>query len=262
MYIMESETEGTRLEKKTDVREMEDHLNLAGLKPGMRALDAGAGTGAVARVMARLVGPDGAVTALDASQARLRQGEILAKEEGIENLRFVHGDLLSPPLPKESFDFIWSRFVFEYLAAPDEVMDRLLELLKPGGKLVVGDLDGNMIFHDGLDPKMENILYRIMDSFQGVFDPYAGRKLYRRFYQKGLSDIQVHCLPYHLYAGAIPEDQLDNWRGKFMTIRSQAVQAIGSLAQYDEFADYFIDFLQRPDTLTYSTLFLVSGTKA
>lgn len=264
MYLMESETEGMRLEKKTDVRETENQLRMTGLKPGMRALDAGAGTGAVARVMARLVGPAGAVVALDASPARLEQGEALARAEGIENLRFVQGDLLAPPLEKESFDFIWSRFVFEYLSDPDVVIDRLLELLKPGGILAVGDLDGNMIFHDEMEPDMEKTMGIMFDWFrlQGYFDPHAGRRLYRRFYQKGLSDIKVQCLPYHLYAGAIPENQVDNWKSKFATIRAPAIEAIGSAQKYEEFSRYFMDFLRRQDSLTYSILFLVSGTKA
>ena len=50
-YLMESPEEADRLEAKTDAALSERLLRQAGLTTGMRVLDAGAGTGAVARVM-------------------------------------------------------------------------------------------------------------------------------------------------------------------------------------------------------------------
>ena len=261
LYIMGSATEGNRLEKKTNRQEMERQLRLVGLEPGMRALDAGAGTGAVARVMANIVGPTGEVTAFDASKVRLRQGEVLAAQEGLQNLTFQSGDILSPPFARESFDFVWCRFVFEYLADPDAAMDQLVDLVAPGGTLVISDLDGNMVFHDGMDAEIEKTWHRILNSLQDTFDPHAGRKLYRRFCQRKLRDIQVHCLPYHLFAGAIPEHDLENWQAKLDTIRPQGTKELESAEQYDHFVEQFVHFLKRPDTFTYSILFVVSGVK-
>ena len=50
-YLMENPAEASRLEAKTDPAVTERLLSWAGVAAGMRALDAGAGTGAVARVM-------------------------------------------------------------------------------------------------------------------------------------------------------------------------------------------------------------------
>src|SRR5688572_26021850 len=44
----------------------------AGLRPGMRILELGCGTGVVARELSRLVGRDGRVVAIDASEGLLR----------------------------------------------------------------------------------------------------------------------------------------------------------------------------------------------
>src|SRR5215467_6141215 len=103
-YLMESSGEGERLEAKTDPERVRKRLELVGLAPGMRALDAGAGTGAVARVMAQMVGRRGRVMALDFSPERGEQGAIIARGEQIENLRFVVGDLKRPPFRPRSFD--------------------------------------------------------------------------------------------------------------------------------------------------------------
>lgn len=264
MYLMESATEGDRLEQKTNAEDVSRQLHWVGLQAGMRALDAGAGTGAVARLMADIVGPSGTVTAFDASEARLQQGEAIARAAGITQLSFRAGNLLDPPFEPGSFDFIWCRFVFEYLSDENcrRAMERLTELLAPGGTLVVGDLDGHLLFHDGLDAQTENELHTLIASQKEAFDPYAGRKLYGRFYRQGLQDIQVHCMPYNLYAGRIPDDQFDNWRAKFATFREHGSKILGSQQRYDQFSARMLAFLQSEAGLTYSTLFLVSARKA
>src|SRR5262245_61364747 len=117
-YLMDNVREAERLELKTDEAETRAQLALVGLQRGMHALDAGAGSGAVARTMAQEVGPSGRVVALDGSNERLEAGRHLAQEAGL-NVEFVCGDLLKPPFPPASFDFVWSRFTFEYLSNPD-----------------------------------------------------------------------------------------------------------------------------------------------
>src|SRR5260370_4212131 len=146
-YLMESALEAERLEAKTDSEAVRRRLELVGLRPGMRALDAGAGSGAVARVMAETVGPTGEVIAIDFPLDRIRHGSRLAKGSGVPNLSFVVDDLYSPGLREKSFDFVWCEFIFEYLADPDAVLAQLAALVRPGGKLVGRDRDGNGTFH-------------------------------------------------------------------------------------------------------------------
>lgn len=258
---MESEAEGDRLEEKTDKAETLRQLQLVGLQPGMTALDAGAGTGAVARVMAEIVGAEGEVTAFDASEKRMLQGERLARDAGIKNMHFQAGDIYSPPFQEGQFDFVWSRFVFEYLSDPELAMEKLVSLVKPGGRLVVGDLDGNAVFHAGMEPDLEKKLHKVIDAFQDAFDPYAGRKLFGHFHKNKLQDIQVHCMPYHLYAGSLPDSEMSNWQGKLDTICPYGIKALGGEDEYVRFSEEFMAFLRRPETLTYSTLFLVSGVR-
>ena len=255
---MESAEESERLEAKTSADETRRQLSLVGLAPGMRALDAGAGTGAVAREMAGLVGPRGSVVAFDASRERAAAGELRALAR---NLEFVTGDLYAPPLVSASFDFIWCRFVFEYLADPDSVMQQFKRLLKPGGKLVVGDLDGNALFHYPAPPELEQGLARLMEAMHGRFDPYAGRKLFHRFRKAALEQIKVHVMPYHLIAGAASRRDLDNWEAKVRTLRPVGEKTFGSPAAWDRFSEQFLALLRDPDALTYSTLFLVEGRR-
>jgi SAM-dependent methyltransferase len=259
-YLMESVDEARRLEEKTDAEAVRARLRLVGLDEGMRALDAGAGTGAIARVMAELVGGRGAVVAFDASKERLEHGRRLAAERGIDNLTFVEGDLYAPSLPAASFDFVWCEFVFEYLADPDRALAQLVRLVRPGGKLVVGDLDGNGLFHDPMPAGFAEDLEALRGALDGAFDPIAGRRLFHRFRKAGLAGMKVQALPYHLYPGAAPEREMNNWETKFKTLRPRGVRALGE-ARYDRFATQFLSLLRDPDALSYSVLFLVEWTR-
>lgn len=259
---MEGASEAERLEAKTDSGSVRRRLELVGLRPGMHALDAGAGTGAVARVMAEMVGPGGEVVALDFSRDRTRHGSRLARGSGVDNLSFVVDDLYSPGLREKSFDFVWCEFIFEYLADPDAVLAQLAALVRPGGKLVVGDLDGNGTFHHPISPELESSMGKLLDALKGSFDPFAGRKLYHRFYKLGLVPNSVHLLPYHLYAGSIPAADLMNWRAKLGALRARVPSAVGGTQAFDRLANGFLDLLQSPEALTYSVLFLVEWTRS
>ena len=259
-YLMEDPREAVRLERKTEERLTRRLLLLSGLERGQKAIDVGAGTGAVARTMAQLVGPRGRVVALDRSEDRLRHGRALAGRFG-QRLSFVRGDLHRLPFPSGAFDFAWCRFVFEYLDRPERALRELTRIVRPGGKVVVGDLDGNGVFHDPIAPAFARDLRKLQAALRGAFDPYAGRKLFRWFRRAGLRDIKVHVEPYHLYPGQAPAAELRNWRLKLEILERVAAPALGGTVSYRRFVKRFLGFLARKDTLTYSVLFLVEGRR-
>ena len=258
---MENPLEPERLESKTDAAAALQQLELVGLAPGMAVLDAGSGTGAVARAIAGKVGARGRVVALDGSHQRSAIGAALAPASARANILFVAGDVTAPPLREASFDLVWSRFLFGYLADPDLALARLVELTRPGGKVVVGEVDGHGLFHWPLPPRVAAGLERFEAALRGIFDPYAGRKLYHRFRRAGLDQVKVHVLPYHVLADEVTEMQLFNWRLKLQTLRPIGAKALGSEADYDAFAAEYLAMLQDPDALTYSVLILVEGVR-
>ncbi len=260
-YAMENPEEVRRLERKTDADAALAQLALVGLAPGMSVLDAGSGSGAVARAIGGAVGPAGRVVALDSSAARSSAGAALARLRRSGNVEFVVGEVDTPPLREASFDLVWSRFLFGYLADPDHALARLAALARPGGKVAVGEVDGHGMFHWPLPARVSEGLPRFEAKLAEVFDPWAGRKLYHRFRRLKLADVRVHVLPYHLYTDSIAEEQLFNWRLKLKTLRPIGVNALGGEAAWDAFSSDYLAMLQDPDTLTYSTLILVEGVR-
>lgn len=258
---MESPQEARRLEQKTRPEETERQLRLVGLQSGMKALDAGCGSGAVARVMSKIVGPEGWVTASDRSLERLDFARNVATRDGNDNLTFVEADLVKGPIANSAFDFVWCRFVFEYLDQPDVALQNLVQATKVGGKLVVGDLDGNGQFHYPMSENLSRGLGRLMSALDGRFDPFAGRKLFHRFCRQPLGDIRVHVLPYHVYAGPAGALDMENWEAKFLTLREIGASVFGSDSTYQQWVAEFLAHLSDPSVFTYSILILVEAIR-
>lgn len=110
-------------------------LARAGIGPGLRVLDVGCGGGDTTRAIARLVGPGGAVTGLDISEAMLSLAERLASEEGLANVRLLLADAQTEELPEAAFDAVVSRFGVMFFADPAAAFGNLRRALVPGGRL-------------------------------------------------------------------------------------------------------------------------------
>src|SRR6266540_3060685 len=114
-----------------------DHRRLADLlRPGMRVLDVGCGTGAITAGIAKKVGPEGDVVGIDRDESLLA----LAKREhqSIGNLSFENGDVLSLNVDGR-FDIVTAARVLQWISEPDHAIRRMKRAAKTGGRLVVLD---------------------------------------------------------------------------------------------------------------------------
>lgn len=254
---MEGDAEVRRLQLKTVDDETRDQLRLVGLDSGMRALDVGCGSGAVTRVMAAMVGPSGLALGVDGSPSRVAAGSLIPGEAVA---LFTSGSLLALPV-RPIFDLVWCRFVLEYQHDPLAGIAEMLEALRPGGKLVVGDVDDHGLRHFPAPELVTRGLEVVSKALEGRFDPWMGRRLFNLMRRAGAVDIRAHVLPYHVYAGRAPDDALENWALKWQGIREQVVPAFGSPDEYDEFVEAFTSMLLDDDVFTYSSLILVEGRR-
>jgi SAM-dependent methyltransferase len=198
---------------------------------------------------------------MDRSEDRLAYGRARARELGIQNLTFEAGNLEAGVIPGAPYDYVWSRFVFEYLKEPDAALAHLVQATRIGGTIVVGDGDGHGTQHYPIDPEVEATLARVLQALEGQFDAYAGRKLFHRFRKQGLGDVKVHVEPYHVYPGAAPESAMQNWEQKLRMVRPKMVANGESAAEFDRFTERFLAMLRDEDVFTYSVLLLVTGTR-
>ncbi|HEV2813031.1 MAG TPA: methyltransferase domain-containing protein [Solirubrobacteraceae bacterium] len=115
-------------------------LERAALTGGEDVLDVGCGTGTLAIAAARTA-PGVRITGLDADPAILARARRKARAAGVD-IAFDEAMATAPAYPDAAFDVVLSTLFFHHL--PDdgkrEAAAELVRVLRPGGRLVVGDL--------------------------------------------------------------------------------------------------------------------------
>lgn len=111
-----------------------------------RAADIGCGTGTVSRLMASRVGVAGKVDAIDIAQEQIEVARSFEPEDGAGAIHYRAGSAYEPGLPENTFDVVFCRLVLCHLKEPQRAVTQMARLLKPGGRLVLVDMDLRDIF--------------------------------------------------------------------------------------------------------------------
>ncbi|UCH00435.1 MAG: class I SAM-dependent methyltransferase [Deltaproteobacteria bacterium] len=262
-YLMENLEEIIRLEIKTDPEAVQKQALWCGVKPGLRVLDAGCGTGKTTSILHKMIQPGGRIVGVDYSEERIRYAkQHYGQASGID---FQSHDLKDPLDGVGLFDLIWVRFFLEYyrLEAPD-IVRNLATCLKPGGYLCLLDLDHNCLNHYELPDKIQDILFEAMKRMEQEynFDPYSGRKLYAYLYDQGFKNIQVHLMAHHLIYGNMRDEEIFDWIKKLEVASMKNKELFdnypgGHNAIISDFTEFFLD----PRRFTYTPLILCKGMK-
>jgi SAM-dependent methyltransferase len=259
-YIMDDAREGQRLLDKADPSTWIDKF-LASHFPHVKSiLSVGCGPGVFLREIAE-AHPEIEVVGVDISQKRITDAQ--KRLGALSNARACLGDALNLPFDANHFDLVFCRFLLEYLPDKPLAVREMKRVCKPGGKLLLQDLDGQLVWHFPEDDELQKTTERVVAHLAATgFDPFVGRKLFSLCVGGGLSDVKVQLDPYHLYAGTIDETQFSQWRTKLEIARPQIVAVLGDQQAAATYSERFLAYLKNPDTLTYSCLFTVTGTKA
>ncbi|UJB71390.1 methyltransferase domain-containing protein [Acaryochloris sp. 'Moss Beach'] len=109
-------------------------LQSTGITTNWRCLEVGAGAGSITQWMAGAVGESGQVVAVDLDT------RFVANLES-SNVEVLEGDIQHLPLEKHSFDLVHARYVLVHNPDAHAVLSRLLDLVKPGGWIVLEEPD-------------------------------------------------------------------------------------------------------------------------
>ena len=157
-------------DRKTDERRKpEMMLAFAGVKPGMRVLEVGAGSGYSAELLARSVGPQGKVYAHNSPEAierfiKTRFDERAAKPVMGNVVKLVRS--FEDPVPGDVRNLDLVTMLYEYHDTPAMGIDRskmnrnIFDAIKPGGHFVVVDHAAKA----GTDASVGKTLHRIDEA--------------------------------------------------------------------------------------------------
>lgn len=111
------------------------------LEPGMEVADVGAGTGFLTLMIARALGPQGRVYAVDVVPEFLEHIAREAKEDGVANVTTVLGDQKTTRLETGSVDVILVSDTYHHFEFPRHTLASLHDALRDDGRLVVIDFE-------------------------------------------------------------------------------------------------------------------------
>jgi len=258
-YIMQDPREAMRLELKVDPYAWVQKYLAGRIHGGAEILSVGCGPGVILRQVCALNASIRA-TGLDISAERVQEAK--ERNRGNAQANFVRGDAQAMDFASNSFDVVYARMLMEYLKDKEGAVQEMARVCKPGGTVLLQDLDGQLLWHYPEDPVVQGTVEKVVRALSSTgFDPFVGRKLFSFAHGAGLKNIDVQVECYHLIAGQIEPAILEQWELKLEIAGPQLARLLGSEREAREQSRRFLEYLCRPDTLTYSTVFTVTGEK-
>jgi SAM-dependent methyltransferase len=162
--------------------------------PGMRCLDVGCGGGDVTFDLARRVGSRGQVVGVDIDQTKLDLARQEAAAQGFANIEFRTLDIRNTEIDA-GFDLVYARFLLSHLAKPAGAIDTLSRALRPGGLLIVEDIDfkGSFAWPETAAFRRYCELYDAVVRRRGG-DPDIGPRLPILLSEGGFEQIGMHVV--------------------------------------------------------------------
>jgi ubiquinone/menaquinone biosynthesis C-methylase UbiE len=124
-----------------DNRENQERCSLMlanlGVKPGMTVCDMGCGNGFYAIQMAKMVGAEGTVLAVDIQPEMLKLLAERAAEAGVANVKPILGTIADPKLPEGTVDIILCADVYHEFSHPEQMLAAMRASLAPNGVVVL-----------------------------------------------------------------------------------------------------------------------------
>lgn len=169
-------------------------LERAGVTAGMRCLDVGCGGGDVTFDLASLVGLTGAAVGIDVDATKIDLARADAEQVGVTNVEFRVGDV-TDGLGEEEYDAIYVRFVLTHLRDPEAAVALMRRALRPGGRLIVEDIDFRGSFCEPESATFERYeqIYEESARRNGG-DPWIGLRLPAMLVDAGFERVQPNVV--------------------------------------------------------------------
>jgi len=157
-------------------RVREKAFAIAGLQKGKIAADIGAGTGFITE---GLVHRGLQVIAVDQSEAML---ETMRKKFGsVEDIDYRIGEAEKLPISDNSVDYVFANMYLHHVDSPSQAILEMVRILKPGGMLVITDLD---------EHHFEFLRVEHHDRWMG----FKREDVRRWLTEAGLKNVRVDCV--------------------------------------------------------------------
>lgn len=174
--------------------ELREAIDALSLPPDSRVLDAGCGTGEVVGWWSNSLQGRGTVVGMDLAAAHVRA----ARGAAPASASIVQAEVLQAPFPDKTFDLVWTVNVLNHLHDPVGGVRALAGLLRPDGRIVIGQSSLVPDMYFAWDARLEA---RVNEAVRAYYRNRYGRSereftavrsLIGCLQRAGLRDISVH----------------------------------------------------------------------
>ena len=189
-------------------------FNAVGLKKGMSVLEIGAGTGVVARELARITGRDGRVVGIDVSLALLNYARTRTTPGGVP-IDYRLGDAYNLDFQDNEFDASCSITLLAHIQNLDQVIREMIRVTRQTVMVLDQDYQ-TLVFENSNTVLTRKILQHGADY--NVLDGWCGRKLPGLLVRHKLQNVQ--CWPF-VYAERDSHSYLITIAERFAALAAQ-----------------------------------------
>jgi ubiquinone/menaquinone biosynthesis C-methylase UbiE len=244
--------EGNRLETvQTCKKIMSSFLNI---QQGQSILDVGCGTGDDVLSLAELVGKTGCVVGVDSSENMIEEAKKRSKLRGGNKISIeLHvGNAHHLDFADNTFDCSRAERLLMHVDDPSKVIAEMARVTKPGGHIVIFDLDRDGVIINHNDRTLtRKVIHLMCDSIR---NGWIGRQLPSLFKQAGLKSVYTVAhtiLPHYTFFIQIRDGMMKS------AIRTAALTRY----EYNQMWDYLERTNQGGNFLSPIPGFIVCGQK-
>ncbi|MEP7145886.1 MAG: methyltransferase domain-containing protein [bacterium] len=260
--VNQTELERLEFQHKVWKNVTDDFFRRIKIQKGWKCLDVGAGPGFVTMDLRELVGDNGEVTALEPSEFYLNYLKVKCETNDFQNIKFIHGNLEDVKIENQYYDFIFLRWVIDFVPEPEKFLLKLLDALKKGGVIAIQDYayEGITLFPKG--GAFDNIAEAVKAYWNaGGGDPYFTVKVPSLFKKNNIELVEYKPV---ILAGDKDSGVIE-WAHRFFTVHLQlmADKKIISQKKADDLLEDWLQHRQHPDTIFFSPMIVdITGKKS
>jgi SAM-dependent methyltransferase len=217
-------------------------MHEAGLVPGMRVLDLGCGSGDVAMLAAKLVGPDGEVVGIDRSADALHFATRRAQTAGYKNILLREASVENFRDP-DKFDLVIGRYVLIHQADPATFIRAAAPHVRAGGALAFHEI---ALYGTNQTvarvPLWDKLWSWNIEAFTATLaHPDAGGRMREHFHKAGLEAPAMFC---EMPVGGGPDTPIYAWLTHTLRSLLPVLEKIGAVTAAEVDIDTFEERLR------------------
>jgi ubiquinone/menaquinone biosynthesis C-methylase UbiE len=172
-------------------------LKWYGLTDGMNVMEAGSGPGFFTEKLLELL-PNSSITAVEIDPVLQEKAAEYLHQKAGGRVNHVQASVGDTGLPANSFDFAIARLLFLHLPDPVAAAREIFRILKPGGKLVIIDADGDLFWLTDPPFSLETLKKKLnqVTALRGG-NGYLGRHLCRLLKEVGFVSVDLEVVVSH-----------------------------------------------------------------